>query len=168
MVIAYLFPVLMTLAAQEGGQAPQPPAQSAPVVQPGTGQPAEGPPPAGQPAPEASDGGGWGMLIPFALIFVVFYFLLIRPQQKQTKERESMVSNLRRGDRVVTSGGIKGRIQKIKDNDVYILVDEKNGTVLHFIKSAVVMLEQKGEDSESSEGKKEEKGSETEPPPQKN
>jgi len=55
--------------------------------------------------------------IPLILIFVIFYFLLIRPQQKKVKEHKAMVENLKKGDKVVTSGGITGTITRIVDND---------------------------------------------------
>ena len=55
--------------------------------------------------------------LPLILIFVVFYFLLIRPQQKKIKEHKSMVSSLKRGDEVITSGGIVGTIEKVYEDD---------------------------------------------------
>ena len=60
---------------------------------------------------------GIGQFIPLILIFVIFYFFLIRPQQKKVKEHKSMVENLKRGDKVVTSGGIVGTVERIIDND---------------------------------------------------
>ena len=60
---------------------------------------------------------GIGQFIPLILIFVIFYFFLIRPQQKKIKEHKLMVENLKRGDKVVTSGGIVGTIERIIDND---------------------------------------------------
>ena len=62
-------------------------------------------------------GSGIGQFIPLILIFVIFYFFLIRPQQKKVKEHKLMVENLKRGDRVVTSGGIVGTIERVVDND---------------------------------------------------
>ena len=62
-------------------------------------------------------GSGIGQFIPLILIFVIFYFFLIRPQQKKVKEHKLMVENLKRGDKVVTSGGIVGTIERIIDND---------------------------------------------------
>ena len=56
-----------------------------------------------------------GQFIPLILIFVIFYFFLIRPQQKKVKEHKAMVENLKKGDKVVTSGGITGTIQRIID-----------------------------------------------------
>jgi len=60
---------------------------------------------------------GIGQFIPLILIFVIFYFFLIRPQQKKVKEHKAMVESLRRGDKIVTSGGITGTISKVIDND---------------------------------------------------
>ena len=61
------------------------------------------------------DSAGIGQFIPLILIFVIFYFFLIRPQQKKVKEHKLMVDNLKRGDKVVTSGGIVGTIERIID-----------------------------------------------------
>ena len=63
------------------------------------------------------EGSGIGQFIPLILIFVIFYFFLIRPQQKKVKEHKAMVENLKRGDKVVTSGGIVGTVERIIDND---------------------------------------------------
>ena len=60
---------------------------------------------------------GIGQFIPLILIFVIFYFFLIRPQQKKVKEHKAMVENLKRGDKVVTSAGIIGTIERIIDNE---------------------------------------------------
>ena len=60
---------------------------------------------------------GFEQLIPLILIFVIFYFFLIRPQQKKVKEHKLMVENLKRGDKVITSGGIIGTVERIIDGD---------------------------------------------------
>ena len=60
---------------------------------------------------------GFAQLIPLILIFVIFYFFLIRPQQKKVKEHKLMVENLKRGDKVITSGGIIGTVETIIDGD---------------------------------------------------
>ena len=60
---------------------------------------------------------GIGQFIPLILIFVIFYFFLIRPQQKKVKEHKVMVENLKRGDKVVTTGGIVGTVERIIDNE---------------------------------------------------
>ena len=62
-------------------------------------------------------GSGIGQFIPLILIFVIFYFFLIRPQQKKAKDHKLMVNNLKRGDKVVTSGGIVGTVERIMEND---------------------------------------------------
>ena len=68
---------------------------------------------------------GIGQFIPLILIFVIFYFFLIRPQQKKVKDHKNMVENLKRGDKVVTSGGIVGTIERVVDNDkVEVLISE--------------------------------------------
>ena len=63
------------------------------------------------------EGSGIGQFIPLILIFVIFYFFLIRPQQKKVKEHKAMVEALKRGDKVITSGGITGTVERIIDND---------------------------------------------------
>jgi len=60
---------------------------------------------------------GIGQFIPLILIFVIFYFFLIRPQQKKIKDHKQMVESLKRGDQVITSGGIIGTVDRIMDND---------------------------------------------------
>ena len=60
---------------------------------------------------------GFAQFIPLILIFVIFYFFLIRPQQKKVKEHKLMVENLKRGDKVITSGGILGTVERIIDGD---------------------------------------------------
>ena len=68
---------------------------------------------------------GIGQFIPLILIFVIFYFFLIRPQQKKVKEHKIMVEGLKRGDKVVTSGGIVGTIERVIDNEkVEITISE--------------------------------------------
>ena len=64
-----------------------------------------------------SNAAGIRQFIPLILIFVIFYFFLIRPQQKKVKEHKIMVESLKRGDKVVTSGGIVGTVERIIDND---------------------------------------------------
>ena len=63
------------------------------------------------------NGQGVTQFIPLILIFIIFYFFLIRPQQKKVKEHKAMVENLKKGDKVVTSGGITGTISRVIDND---------------------------------------------------
>ena len=63
------------------------------------------------------DGSGIAQFIPLILIFVIFYFFLIRPQQKRVKDHKAMVDNLKRGDEIITSGGIIGTIDRVMEDD---------------------------------------------------
>lgn len=74
-------------------------------------------------------------ILPFLLIFVVFYFLLIRPQQKRQKERAAMLNAVQKGDKVVTIGGLHGTVDALDDNTVTLRVNE--GTKLTFERSAI-------------------------------
>ncbi len=74
---------------------------------------------AGQPT------GGLTPLIPMILMFVIFYFLLIRPQQKKQKEHREMIENLKKGDRIITGGGIHGRITGVGDTTLTVEIAEK-------------------------------------------
>jgi preprotein translocase subunit YajC len=69
--------------------------------------------------------GGFSGFIPLILMFVIFYFLLIRPQQKKTKEHRQMIADLKKGDRVVTSGGIHGRITGLDDQTLTVEIADK-------------------------------------------
>jgi len=74
-------------------------------------------------AQDAAAGGGGAMfqLLPLVLIFVVFYFLLIRPQQKKLKEHKHMVGELKRGDKVITGGGLHATVTKVEDDRTLVL-----------------------------------------------
>ena len=74
-------------------------------------------------------GSGFSQFIPLILIFVIFYFFLKRPQQKKIKEHKAMVSALKRGDDVVTAGGIVGKVEKVLGNDKVELQISENVTV---------------------------------------
>jgi len=86
--------------------------------------------------PAAAGGGSiWGMILPFVLMFAVFYFLLIRPQQKKQKTRNSMLSAVKKGDKIVTIGGLHGTIHEITEDVVVLLVND--ATKLTFDRSAI-------------------------------
>lgn len=87
------------------------------------------------------DGGGGSMMstvIMFGAIFVIFYFMIIRPQQKRAKEREKMLSNIQKGDRVVTSGGLHGVIAGLDEKTVLLQVNENNK--MKFERSAIATI----------------------------
>jgi preprotein translocase subunit YajC len=76
-----------------------------------------------QQAGQAQSGGLWYMqLLPFAFIFIIFYFLLIRPQQKRQKEHQNLLSNLKTGDKVITTSGIHGLIANVKDTTFLVKI----------------------------------------------
>ena len=89
-------------------------------------------------------GSGFAQFIPLILIFVIFYFFLIRPQQKRAKDHKNMVAQLKRGDQVVTSGGIVGRIERILEDDKAELTIAENVNI-KVIKSTIQSLSEKTE-----------------------
>jgi preprotein translocase subunit YajC len=93
----------------------------------------------------AAGGGGFGIvqLLPLVLIFVVFYFLLIRPQQKKMKEHRALVSALKRGDRVLTAGGIIGEVVKVQ-SDTEIQLEIAEGVRVRVQRTAVSEVLNKG------------------------
>jgi preprotein translocase subunit YajC len=96
-------------------------------------------------------------LIPFAAIIAIFYFLIIRPQNKKQKETQRMLSALKKGDKVVTIGGIHGVIQNVKESSVIVKVDEN--TKLEFSRSAISNIEAAAKEEKTEE--KDEKKAET-------
>ncbi|WDF56962.1 preprotein translocase subunit YajC [Mucilaginibacter sp. KACC 22063] len=79
--------------------------------------------------------GGFGQLLPIVLIIVVFYFFMIRPQVKKQKDQKKYVDELKKGDKVVTTAGIHGKVADI--NDTTFLVEVDNGVKIRFDKSAI-------------------------------
>ena len=87
---------------------------------------------------------GIGQFIPLILIFVIFYFFLIRPQQKRVKDHKAMVESLKRGDEVITSGGIIGVVDRVMEDDrIEVVIGE--GTKVQIIKSTITSLLKKEE-----------------------
>jgi len=76
-------------------------------------------------APAGCGGGGMAQFVPLILMFVIFYFMLIRPQQKKAKEHQSFLSGLKKGDQVVTRGGVVGRVTGVTDTMVTLEIQEK-------------------------------------------
>ena len=111
--------------------------------------------PAGAQPPQ---GGGLMSLAPLILIFIIFYFLLIRPQQKKTKVHQEMINALKTGDRVLTNGGIYGRITKVEDAVVTVEVADK--VRIKVARQAIASLQSGGagaapEEAKTAAGKKE-------------
>ena len=82
----------------------------------------------------------YGQFLPFVLIFVVFYFLLFRPQQVKQKQLKASLAALKRGDRVVTGGGIVGVVQKVKDNSSDIEVEIAPGVKVIVVRETIVAV----------------------------
>ena len=93
-------------------------------------------------------GGGSGdvilQLVPFLLIFVIMYFLIIRPQQRRVKEHQELVKNVRRGDTVVTSGGIVGKVTKATD-DPELEIEIADGVRVRLVRGMISEVRTKGE-----------------------
>ena len=90
------------------------------------------------------NGQGIAQFIPLILIFVIFYFFLIRPQQKRVKDHKAMVESLKRGDEVITSGGIIGVVDRVMEDDrIEVVIGE--GTKVQIIRSTITSLLKKEE-----------------------
>jgi preprotein translocase subunit YajC len=112
-------------------------------------------------APQGADGAATSnplmTFLPFVAIIAIFYFLIIRPQNKKQKETQKMLSTLKKGDKIVTIGGIHGTIQLVKEQTVIVKVDED--TKLEFSRSAIsnvvsVAKEDKSESKDEESGEK--------------
>lgn len=79
----------------------------------------------GQAGAEGGQAGGFTAFVPLILMFVIFYFLLIRPQQKKAKEHQNMINSLKKGDKIITSGGIHGTIVSLDDTSVNLEIADK-------------------------------------------
>ncbi|GHV76231.1 preprotein translocase subunit YajC [Spirochaetia bacterium] len=106
-------------------------------------------------APQGAEAGGPGSMIstfvPFILIIGIFYFLIIRPQNKKQKETQKMLSAVKKGDKVVTIGGVHGVIQTVREGSVVIKVDEN--TKIEFSRSAIASVVDGGGKADKIEDK---------------
>ncbi|RLK11046.1 preprotein translocase subunit YajC [Ruegeria conchae] len=91
------------------------------------------------------EGGAIAQFLPLILIFGIMYFLLIRPQQKKMKEHQAMVEAVRRGDQVVTQGGLIGKVSKVKEGDNEIEVEIAEGVKVRVVKSTIAQVLNKTE-----------------------
>ena len=94
---------------------------------------------------QGAGGGGDALMqfVPLILIFVIFYFFLIRPQQKKAKEHRTMLEALRRGDQVITQGGIHGKVTKVKDDEAEVEIAE--GVKVRVVKGTIAAVVSKTE-----------------------
>lgn len=97
------------------------------------------------------EGGALSLIILLAVFGGIFYFLLIRPQRKKQKEHENLVSNLKKGDEIITAGGIHGSVTEVLDED--LLIEVEDGTVMKIQQDSIV--ETKSEDMGSEENDEE-------------
>ena len=98
-----------------------------------------------QAAPAAGGSGDMLMsLLPFVLIFVIMYFLILRPQQRRVKQHQELVKNIRRGDTIVTSGGLVGKVTKVLD-DEQVEVEIADGVRVRQVRGMVSDVRAKGE-----------------------
>ncbi|CAA9390494.1 MAG: Protein translocase subunit YajC [uncultured Rubellimicrobium sp.] len=88
---------------------------------------------------------GIASLVPLVLVFLIMYFLLIRPQQQKLKQHQAMVAALRRGDQVVTSGGIVGRVTRVKDNENEVEVEIAPNVNVRVVRSTIQTVVSKTE-----------------------
>ena len=105
---------------------------------------------AGPPPAEGATANPIVTFLPFIAIIAIFYFLIIRPQSRKQKETQRMLSALKKGDKIVTVGGIHGTIQTVKENSVIVKVDDS--TKLEFSRSAVSSItSSSGKDKEETD-----------------
>jgi len=94
-----------------------------------------------QAAPAGQAGGATGLLIgiaPWLLIFVIFYLLMIRPQQRRVKEHQAAIAAVKKGDEVITGGGIRGRVTKVSDDEVEVEIAQ--GVKVRAVKSTLMQV----------------------------
>lgn len=92
-------------------------------------------------------GGGFLGLLPFILIIFVIYFLMIRPQMKQQRKKREMLEKLKKGDRVITSGGVYGTIAGFKNKDSVVVLSVDKNVALQVSKSAISALADRGKET---------------------
>jgi preprotein translocase subunit YajC len=97
-----------------------------------------------------------GMLLPFAIIFVIMYFLILRPQQKKVKEHADLVKNIRRGDTIVTQGGLVGKVTKVVDDD-QVEFEIADGVRVRQMRQMITAVRSKGEPAKAEVAKDEKK-----------
>jgi preprotein translocase subunit YajC len=94
----------------------------------------------------------FSLVVPMLLIFVVLYFMMIRPQRKQQKERESMIDNIKKNDHVLTNGGFFAIIDKVKEKEFIVKIDEKSDVRMRLAKTAIAgLIKDSGREEKKSE-----------------
>lgn len=106
-------------------------------------------------------GSSYMTILMFVLIFVIFYFFIIRPQNKKQKETEKMINALKKGDKVITIGGIHGEVSAVRENEKTIVIKVEDGTKIEFSRSAIssVVVDEPEKTSKKSKADKKAKDS---------
>ena len=100
---------------------------------------------------QSSPGGMLSMLLPFILMFVVMYFLILRPQKRKERERKALLSRVKKNDRVVTAGGVHGTITSVRENEIILRIDDAKDVKVKLDRSAIAaVLEVSHEETEES------------------
>jgi len=104
---------------------------------------------------QSSPGGMLSMLLPFILMFVVMYFLILRPQKRKERERKDLLSRIKKNDRVVTAGGIHGVITSVRENEVILRVDDAKDVKVKVDRGSIsTVLEVSHDEPEDAEAAK--------------
>lgn len=96
-------------------------------------------------------GGMMSLLLPFILMFVVMYFLILRPQKRKEKERKALLSRVRKGDWVVTAGGIHGKITSVRETEVVVRIDESKDVKVKVDRSSIATVLETSHDNDAEE-----------------
>ncbi|GJQ49987.1 preprotein translocase subunit YajC [uncultured Candidatus Kuenenia sp.] len=96
-------------------------------------------------------GGMMSLLLPFILMFVVMYFLILRPQKRKEKERKALLSRIRKSDRVITAGGIHGVVTSVRETEVVIRIDESKDVKVKVDRSSIATVLETSHDSDVEE-----------------
>ena len=107
---------------------------------------------------QSSPGSMLSMLLPFILMFVVMYFLILRPQKKKERERKALLSRIKKNDKVVTTGGVHGTITSVRENEIILRIDDAKDIKIKVDRSAVAAVLEVSHEEETEESKEIAKG----------
>ena len=107
---------------------------------------------------QSSPGSMLSMLLPFILMFVVMYFLILRPQKKKERARKALLSRIKKNDKVVTTGGVHGTITSVRENEIILRIDDAKDIKIKVDRSAVAAVLEVSHEEETEESKEIAKG----------
>ncbi len=102
---------------------------------------------------QSSPGGMLSMVLPFVLMFVVMYFLILRPQKRKEKERKALLSRIKKNDRVVTAGGVHGLITSVREHEIILRIDDAKDIKIKVDRSAIVTVLEVSHDEDTEDSK---------------